>query len=123
MREELVTWARNLCEYADENEEFCFEFLQKLNDDAEVLEEFAFYYDNHNFAGIVNVNGMTIVDILVWQVDHFKSDLDRGFYDMQSNPDKMLLRAFDTMLNMRKSPEAYLQRYSSDSGTDYPGKF
>lgn len=123
MREELVTWARNLCEYADENEEFCFEFLQKLNDDAEVLEEFAFYYDNHNFAGIVNVNGMTIVDILVWQVDHFRSDLDRGFYDMQSNPDKMLLRAFDTMLNMRKSPEAYLQRYSSDSGTDYPGKF
>lgn len=123
MREELVTWARNLCEYADENEEFCFEFLQKLNDDAEVLEEFAFYYDNHNFAGIVNVDGMTIVDILVWQVDHFKSDLDRGFYDMQSNPDKMLLRAFDTMLNMRKSPEAYLQRYSSDSGTDYPGKF
>lgn len=66
---------------------------------------------------------MTLVDILVWQVDHFKSDLDRGLYDMQSNPDKMILRAFDTMLNMRRSPAEFLQRFSSETGTDYPGKY
>jgi len=123
MREELIIWAKSLCEYAGENESFKGEFLQKLIADKEVLEEFAYYYDNHGFLGSVNVNGMTLVDILVWQVDHFKSDLDRGLYDMQSNPDKMILRAFDTMLNMRRSPAEFLQRFSSETGTDYPGKY
>ena len=123
MREELIEWAKSLCEFAGENEIFYGEFLKKISADKEVMDEFAYYFDNHNFAGVVNVDGMTLVDILIWQVDHFKADLDKGIYDMQSNPDKMLIRAFDTMLNMRKSPEAYLQRFSSETGTDYPGKF
>ena len=66
---------------------------------------------------------MTVVDIMIWQMDHFKSDLDRGLYDMQSNPNKMLLRAFYTMLKMEKDPQLYLEKYGSDTGTDYPGKF
>ena len=42
---------------------------------------------------------------------------------MQSNPDKMLLMAFDTMLNMEIAPNEYITRYMGDTGTDYPGKY
>ncbi len=115
-------WAKALCECAGENESFLNQFWNKLINSPKVYEEFSFYLKNGQFLGKNSIAGMTIIDIMIWQMDHFKSDLDRGLYDMQSNPDVMLLRAFETMLEMEQRPEAYLQKYSNDTGTDYPGK-
>lgn len=123
MREEILTWISRLCECADAPEAFRNEFVRKLKNSPAVYEEFEYYFDNERFLGKANIAGMTVVDIMIWQMDHFKSDLDRGLYDMQSNPDKMLLMAFDTMLNMEIAPNEYLTRYMGDTGTDYPGKY
>ena len=94
-----------------------------INGSEKIRKEYIYYMINNRFLGEYSVCGMTVVDIMIWQMDHFKSDLDRGLYDMQSNPNKMLLRAFYTMLKMEKDPQLYLEKYSSDTGTDYPGKF
>ena len=123
MNNELMLWVNRLCEFAGQNEEFRDEFVAKLKANADVLEEFEYYFYNGSFLGEESVEGMTLVDIMIWQMDHFKSDLDRGFYDMQSNPDKMLLMAFDTMLNMKTNPEKYISKFKTDTGTDYPGKY
>ncbi len=60
---------------------------------------------------------------MVWQMDHFKAQLDRGHDDMKQNGDKMLLMAFDTMLKMEKQPEKYVYLMQSETGTDYPEKY
>ncbi len=120
---EIKNWTKILAGNAGEDDAFVNEFIDLINGSEKIREEYIYYMINNRFLGEYSVCGMTVVDIMIWQMDHFKSDLDRGLYDMQSNPNKMLLRAFYTMLNMEKDPQLYLEKYSSDTGTDYPGKF
>ena len=60
---------------------------------------------------------------MVWQIDHFKAQLDRGEPGMRDNGGKMLLLAFDTMLKMKREPERYLRMMQQETGTDYPDKY
>ena len=60
---------------------------------------------------------------MVWQIDHFKAELDHRDPDMRDNGDKMLLMAFDTFLKMRKDPEKYTWMMQEETGTDYPDKY
>ena len=120
---EIKDWTKLLAGDAGEDDAFVNEFIDLINGSEKIREEYIYYMINNRFLGEYSVCGMTVVDIMIWQMDHFKSDLDRGLYDMQSNPNKMLLRAFYTMLKMEKNPQSYLEKYSSDTGTDYPGKF
>lgn len=123
MRDDVKQWARSLCLYAGENDAFYVDFVERMSRFEDVYKEFEYYFDNGSFLGALQVAGMTLVDIMIWQMDHFKSDLDRGLYDMQSNPDKMVLMAFDTMLNLKIDPEKIILKFGADTGTDYPGKF
>ncbi len=120
---QMKEWTRLLADRAGESKEFVDTLLKGLEEFEDIKKEYLYYMENKNFLGECSVCGMTVVDILIWQTDHFKSDLDRGLYDMQNNPDKMLLAAFDTMIKMKKDPQKYLDRYGQDTGTDYPGKY
>ena len=120
---DLREWTYMIAKNAGKDTAFADDFLERLNASNEIMKEYLYYMDNCTFLGEYSVGGMTVVDIMIWQMDHFKSDLDRGLYDMQSNPDKMFLMAFDTMLKMEKDPEGFLRQYGQDTGTDYPGKY
>jgi len=120
---EIKDWTKLLAGNAGEDDAFVSEFINLINGSEKIREEYIYYMINNRFLGEYSVCGMTVVDIMIWQMDHFKSDLDRGLYDMQSNPNKMLIRAFYTMLKMEKDPQLYLEKYGSDTGTDYPGKY
>ena len=63
------------------------------------------------------------MDIMVWQIDHFKAEMDRRDPGMGQNGDKMVLLAFDTLLKMRKNPGKYVRALQGETGTDYPEKF
>lgn len=116
-------WAEALCRYACVDEEFFEQFWQNLRESEPVYREFVYYLENHTFLCMHQIAGYTIVDIMVWQMDHFKAYMDRGYDDMKQNGDKMLLMAFDTMMKMEKQPENYVQRMQSETGTDYPEKY
>ncbi len=116
-------WAQALCAYAGEDEAFLENFWNALQNSEPVYREFIYYLEHQNFLCEYRIEGYTIVDIMVWQMDHFKAQMDRGHYDMKQNGDKMLLMAFDTMLKMEKQPEKYVQLMQSETGTDYPDKY
>lgn len=122
-REAARQWAESLCYYAGEDVAFFEQFWNALLDSKGVYDEFVYYLANQTFLCQHKVEGYTVVDIMVWQMDHFKAQMDRGHYDMKQNGDKMLLMAFDTMLKMEKQPEKYVQLMQSETGTDYPGKY
>ena len=88
-----------------------------------VYKEFVNYLANRTFLCEYKVEGYSVVDIMVWQMDHFKAEMDRGHDDMKQNGDKMLLMAFDTMLKMEKQPDKYVRMMQSETGTDYPEKY
>lgn len=116
-------WAKALCHYAGENESFLENFFAMLTASEGVFEEFVFYLDHQNFLGKYKVAGYGLIDIMVWQMDHFKAQLDRDRRDMKENGDRMLLMAFHTMLLMEREPEYYVNLMQIETGTDYADKY
>lgn len=123
MIENIQDFIKELCQKSGESELFAGQFRDALLEDEEILREFAYYMEHRDFACKAKVSGYTVVDVMVWQMDHFKAQLDRGHDDMKQNGDKMLLMAFDTMLRMEKQPEKYIYLMQSETGTDYPEKY
>ena len=128
MKEKAVfDFIRELCKYAGEDGAFAENFHKKLSGDEEIYEEFIYYMTHGNFACKAKVRGYTVVDIMVWQIDHFKANLDhsRGgsSYAGGHNGDRMLLMAFHTMLKMEQDPERYVSWMQTETGTDYAGKY
>lgn len=112
-----------LCENAGEDQNFALHFYERLTADEEILQEFIFYLENGDFACRAKVCDYTVVDVMVWQIDHFKAWLDRDTTGTKQNKDKMLLNAFDILLKMKQDPETYIQKMQLETGTDYPGKY
>ena len=112
-----------LCENAGEDRSFARDFYERLTKDEEILQEFVFYMENGNFACRAKVCDYTVVDVMVWQIDHFKAWLDRDTTGTKQNRDKMLLNAFDILLKMKQEPEIYIRKMQQETGTDYPGKY
>lgn len=123
MDERVYQWARALCYYAGEGEDFLQEFWKRMRQSEGVMREFTYYLDHQNFLCEYKVAGYSVVDLMVWQMDHFKAQMDRGKDDMKNNGDKMLLMAFDTMLKMEQEPEHYVNLLQTETGTDYPEKY
>ena len=123
MEERAYQWARALCCYAGEDETFLQDFWQRLRQSENVYREFTYYLEHQSFLCEYKVQGYGVVDIMVWQMDHFKAQMDRGKDDMKNNGDKMLLMAFDTLLKMEHDPARYVELMQSETGTDYEGKY
>lgn len=115
-------WCIALCECAGVSEEECKTFWDRLVSSEGVYSEYVYYMMHQNFACKYKVHDISLVDILVWQIDYFKAGLDMGRSERE-NPDRMLYSAFKSMLDMEADPETYVSAYRTDTGTDYPGKY
>lgn len=120
--EAAAQFAANLCMYAGKDQAFYDAFWNRLLAHTDILAEFVYYMEHQEFLGRIKVEGHSVVDIMVWQVDHFKAALDRGT-DMRCNKDKMILMAFDTMTKMAEDPQPFLEKMEGETGTEYQGKF
>lgn len=119
----IEEFINQLCKYSGENEAFAAAFYENLKEDEEILQEFIYFMEHGTFACQAKVSGYTVVDVMIWQMDHFKAWLDRDTTGTRQNRDRMLLLAFDTLLKMRKDPEKYIRKMQSETGTDYQGKY
>ena len=123
MEDRVYRWAQELCRYAGEDEAFLEDFWKRLRQSENIYKEFTYYLEHQTFLCEYKVQGYGVVDIMVWQMDHFKAQLDRGRDDMKNNGDKMLLMAFDTLLKMEREPVRYVEMMQTETGTDYEGKY
>lgn len=103
------------------SEAFAVDFGKRLAGNTDVLNEYVHYLKTGNFIGEYKLASLSISDIIVYQIDHFKAAMDQDRLDMKFNPDKMVLMAFDKMLELSENPEnaeAFKNRLTSESGTD-----
>ncbi|MBO4998767.1 MAG: hypothetical protein J6D02_12295 [Lachnospira sp.] len=117
---ELKDFIHRLCQYGNEDEAFYQNFITELTPYEDIIKELTYYMKHGDFLGEASVAGYSVMDILVWQIDHFKSHMDRGEYDMESNPDRMVLLAFDTLLKMKQNPTDTRLAIQTETGTDLP---
>ena len=119
---EAAQYAARLCMASGVTQEFYDAFWNRLKNSPEIFREFVYYMKKGDFAAKKLIGGRSIVDILIWQMDHFKAYLYRE-NQLKDNKEEMVLRAFDTFLKMEEDPEAILYLLDTESGSDYDGKF
>ena len=117
-RERAYEWARALCGCAGADEAFFADFWKRLTADEEIYEEFAYYLAHQDFLCKVKIEGYGLVDLMIFQIDHFRAVMDRDVADMRHNKDKMLLLAFNSLLEMRKNPVPFVKMMQNETGTD-----
>ena len=108
---------------AGEGETYGAQLWEKICKSRGVLQEVAYYHDYGTLWCKHQVAGYTLADILVWQVDHFKAYLDRPTEMNRYHKEKLVLAAFDVMLQMEADPQKYIEKMSSETGTDFEGKY
>lgn len=121
--ETLKIYVAELSLKAGEDSAYAEELWERIRASEGVLQELAYYHDYGNFLCRYKVAGCTLADILVWQVDHFKAYLDRPLEMNRYRKEKLLLTAFDILLQMEKNSEPWLEKMRSETGTDFVGKF
>ena len=104
-------------------ETFFEEFWERLMQRDDIYKEYVYYLVKHDFSNEVDVEGYHVIDILIWQIDHFKARMDMDNVKHKQNEAVMILTAFDTFLKMAENPEEYTLRLQVDTGTEYPDKF
>lgn len=118
MNEKAYGWAAALCRYAGADEAFLQDFWERLTADPEIYEEFIYYLEHQDFLCKVKIEGYGLVDLMIFQIDHFRAVMDQDVADMRLNKDKMLLSAFNSLLLMRRDPAPFVQMMQNETGTD-----
>ena len=114
----LHEYVKNLALKAEESESYAEDIWERLKSSTGVLRELAYYHDYGDFLGEYKVAGYSLVDILVWQVDHFKAYLDRRDEVNRFRQERLLLKSLDVMLQMEVDPEPFAAKMSGETGTD-----
>ncbi|MCM1569591.1 MAG: hypothetical protein NC081_09110 [Roseburia sp.] len=91
---------------------------KRISASPQILKEFAYYHDYGELLCQYRVAGYTLADILIWQVDHFKAYMDRGDEMNRYRQERLLLTAFDVMLQMEENPQPFINKMQSETGTD-----
>ena len=119
----LENFVRTLAVAAGEGEEYGVALWERIKQSNGILQELAYYHDYGTFLCRYQVAGYTLADVLVWQVDHFKAYLDRPLEMNRYHKEKLVLAALDIMLQMEKDPQKYVDKMSSETGTDFVDKY
>lgn len=96
--------------YAKLEREFADRFYDKLSMNRDIHEEFCKYVDTGYLEGRIKVQGYSVLDLLVQQVNHFKAQLDQGIIGTRENQHQMVLMAFDKLMDMRENPQKYMEK-------------
>ena len=107
-----------LAEQAGKGSGYGERLWQGIRQSPGLLQELAYYHDYGEFLCRYKVAGYTLADVLVWQVDHFKLYMDRPDEMNRYRSQRLVLAAFETMLEMEENPQLYLDKMKYESGQD-----
>ena len=117
----LHDWALRLCECAGETAQDGEAFWSQLQQHEDVRKEFAYYYEKQDFLCEFSMEGLTVADILVWQMDHFKAHMDRADSANRYDKDRLLLSTFRTLLELKAQPVRIAGEFAAETGTVLTG--
>lgn len=107
-----------LCEYTDKSEVWVNDFWKELMECEGIYKEFVYYLDHHDFLNVYKIEGYSIVDMFILELNRYNHLLDTGKNDKMCDKVDLILYAFYHMLEMKKNPQAYIKKLQSDQGMD-----
>lgn len=115
---ELRGFVSDLANKAGKSAAYGEKIWQEIRQSQGLLQELAYYHDYGSFLSQYRVAGYTLSDALVWQVDHFKLYMDRPQDMNRYRTERLLLSAFETMLQLEKDPRALTDKIQGETGQD-----
>ena len=112
--EALEQW----CELVGKDKEFLADFWKRILIHKEIYHEFIHYLQYHELISEYSIEGYTMIDLYVSQMDSYNILHDTGKNGKRCNKEKMVLQAFDVMLKMEENPEEIIKRLQSGQGMD-----
>lgn len=107
-----------LCEYTGKSLEWCDGLWMDILTDNELYEEFVYYLEHHALADNMQVEGYSLIDFYVWQMERYNLANDSGKNTAACNKEEMVLQSFKAIAEMKKNPEYYKKKLSDGSGMD-----
>lgn len=107
-----------ICDYAELDRKWADELWMDVLQTKPVMEELVYYIEHHTFLDKFKVLGYSMCDLYVWQMSRYNLIQDSGKNSKTCNKEKMVMKAFRTMLNMVKNPEVYRKRLERGEGMD-----
>ena len=114
----LEEFVCRLAAQAGQGAEYGESLWEGIRSSGGLLQELAYYHDYGEFLCKYQVAGYTLADVLVWQVDHFKLYMDRPQEMNRYRQPRLLLTAFETMLQMEKDPGQFMEKMRYETGQD-----
>ncbi len=114
----LQDFVHTLAAQANKDETYGETLWQGILQSEGLLQELAYYHDYGTLLCKYQVAGYTLADVLVWQVDHFKLYMDRPDEMNRYRQPRLILSAFDTLLQMEQSPEWFMDKMRYETGQD-----
>ena len=109
---------QNLCDYCNEKDSWCDELWGYMLQNDELYEEFVYFIVNRSLMGKMNVEGYTLIDLYVKQIDMYNVRNDLGKNPIFCMKEDMVLRSFLMMGRLLEAPEAYKKKLEDGFGMD-----
>lgn len=109
---------QNLCDYCNENDSWCDELWGYMLQNDELYEEFVYFIVNRSLMGKMNVEGYTLIDLYVKQIDMYNVRNDLGKNPIFCMKEDMVLRSFLMMGRLLEAPETYKKKLEDGFGMD-----
>lgn len=107
-----------LCEYAGKESGWCDALWQEMLCDTDLYAEFVYYLEHHIPKDRMKVQGYSLTDLYVWQMEKYNLRRDSGKNTDSCNKEEMILQALWTMAMMKKNPDQYIQKLNEGTGLD-----
>lgn len=109
---------QKLCDYCNEKESRCDELWGYMLQNDELYEEFVYFIVNRSLMGKMNVEGYTLIDLYVKQIDMYNVRNDLGKNPIFCMKEDMVLRSFLMMGRLLEAPETYKKKLEDGFGMD-----
>lgn len=107
-----------LGEAAKEPTAWCEKLWEEIITAPDMLEELTFYLEHHYLTEKVTCCGYSLIDLYVWQMNKYNIIGDTGKNTSACNKERMVLKAFKDMIEMRKNPEPFIEKMTDGRGMD-----
>lgn len=110
---------RALARMTGESEEYATRLWQSMLEDEALLEEFNYFVVHRTLRGSLKCGELSLLDIYFNQMSKYNLYHDMGKNTGACSKERMVLHAFQQMVDMRKDPH-FMERYreSEQSGMD-----
>ena len=109
---------QNLCDYCNEKDSWCDELWGYMLQNDELYEEFVYFIVNRSLMGKMNVEGYTLIDLYVKQIDMYNVRNDLGKNPIFCMKEDMVLRSFLMMGRLLEAPQTYKKKLEDGFGMD-----